>query len=88
MWIEITDQLFWKTQELLGGNVGPTTGEKSDLVLQGLRSADGKLRYVAFMIVNYVNLKNSTSIAVAVWEFVDLLISRKFRQRVHPDEEM
>lgn len=41
-------------------------GKKSDLVLQGLRGADGKLRYVAFMIVNYVNLKNSTSIAVAV----------------------
>lgn len=31
--------------------------KKSDLVLQGLRSADGNLRYAAFMIVNIRKLE-------------------------------
>lgn len=57
---------FEKLKNCWGETWVQLRGEKSDQVLQGLRSADGKLRYVAFMIVNYVNLKNSTSIAVAV----------------------
>lgn len=57
MWIEITDQLFWKTEELLGENMGPTTEGKSDLVLRGLRSADGKPSYAAFVIVNVSKLE-------------------------------